>query len=198
MSSQSIRMMRAGNRVNRPAFTLVELLVVIGIIALLISILLPSLQMARRTAQRTACAAKLHQMMIAAQMHRQDHADYYPLAGVLPAADPAGLGDPYMRKYVFYVGSTSSSASAASTATPALCPITYALLSEMAGGKYLNTPGGLLNPGDYNQDTANFLDYAAEPVKAKRQSLGVYVIAYLLVFFVLAVLLKKEYWKDVH
>jgi ubiquinol-cytochrome c reductase cytochrome c1 subunit len=62
------------------------------------------------------------------------------------------------------------------------------------------TPGAM-KPEEYDRfvrDTANFLDYAAEPVKAKRQSLGVYVIAFLLVFFVLAVLLKKEYWKDVH
>jgi cytochrome c1 len=44
----------------------------------------------------------------------------------------------------------------------------------------------------------NFLDYAAEPVKATRQSMGVFVILFLLVFFAFAYLLKKEYWKDVH
>src|SRR5271166_6987858 len=60
---------------------------------------------------------------------------------------------------------------------------------------------GSLKPEEYDQfvrDIANFLDYAAEPVKAKRQSLGFYVTAFLLVFWVLAYLLKKEYWKDVH
>jgi len=60
---------------------------------------------------------------------------------------------------------------------------------------------GSLKPEEYDQfvrDIANFLDYAAEPVKAKRQSLGIYVTAFLLVFWVLAYLLKKEYWKDVH
>jgi ubiquinol-cytochrome c reductase cytochrome c1 subunit len=48
------------------------------------------------------------------------------------------------------------------------------------------------------RDLANFLDYAGEPVKAKRQSLGVFVTLFLLVGFVFAYLLKKEYWKDVH
>jgi ubiquinol-cytochrome c reductase cytochrome c1 subunit len=60
---------------------------------------------------------------------------------------------------------------------------------------------GSLKPEEYDQfvrDIANFLDYASEPIKAKRQSMGIYVIAFLAVFWVLAYLLKKEYWKDVH
>ena len=48
------------------------------------------------------------------------------------------------------------------------------------------------------RDIANFLDYAGEPIKAKRESLGVFVTLFLLVGFVFAYLLKKEYWKDVH
>jgi len=62
------------------------------------------------------------------------------------------------------------------------------------------TPGAM-KPEEYDQfvrDIANFLDYAAEPIKAKRESMGVFVMLFLLVFFVLAYLLKKEYWKDVH
>ena len=62
------------------------------------------------------------------------------------------------------------------------------------------TPGAL-KPEEYDlfvRDIANFLDYAGEPVKEKRQSLGVFVTLFLLVFFVFAYLLKKEYWKDVH
>jgi len=60
---------------------------------------------------------------------------------------------------------------------------------------------GALKPEEYDQfvrDIANFLDYAGEPVKAKRQSMGVFVILFALVFFAFAFLLKKEYWKDVH
>jgi ubiquinol-cytochrome c reductase cytochrome c1 subunit len=62
------------------------------------------------------------------------------------------------------------------------------------------TPGAL-KPEEYDQfvrDIANFLDYAGEPVKEKRQSMGIFVMLFLLVFFVFAYLLKKEYWKDVH
>jgi ubiquinol-cytochrome c reductase cytochrome c1 subunit len=62
------------------------------------------------------------------------------------------------------------------------------------------TPGSM-KPEEYDQfvrDIVNFLDYAGEPVKAKRQSMGVFVTLFLLVFFAFAYLLKKEYWKDVH
>jgi ubiquinol-cytochrome c reductase cytochrome c1 subunit len=60
---------------------------------------------------------------------------------------------------------------------------------------------GAMKPEEYDQfvrDIANFLDYAGEPVKAKRQSMGIFITLFLLVFFVFAYLLKKEYWKDVH
>jgi ubiquinol-cytochrome c reductase cytochrome c1 subunit len=69
-----------------------------------------------------------------------------------------------------------------------------------AGGVEAMTPGAL-KPEEYDQfvrDIVNFLDYAGEPVKDKRQSMGIFVTLFLLVFFVFAYLLKKEYWKDVH
>lgn len=60
---------------------------------------------------------------------------------------------------------------------------------------------GTLSPAEFDlfvTDLVNFLDYIGEPMQLKRQSLGIRVIAYLLVFFLLALALKKEYWKDVH
>ena len=60
---------------------------------------------------------------------------------------------------------------------------------------------GALSAQEYDvfvRDIANFLDYCGEPVKAKRQSLGIFVTLFLMVGFVFAYLLKKEYWKDVH
>jgi len=79
--------------------------------------------------------------------------------------------------------------------------------SDSNGGAHMVLVGvepmspGVLSPQEYDvlvRDIANFLDYAGEPIKANRQSLGVFVMLFLLVGFVLTYLLKKEYWKDVH
>jgi ubiquinol-cytochrome c reductase cytochrome c1 subunit len=48
------------------------------------------------------------------------------------------------------------------------------------------------------RDLTTFLAYMGEPIKLERQSLGRWVILFLAVFSLLAYLLKKEYWRDVH
>ena len=60
---------------------------------------------------------------------------------------------------------------------------------------------GRLSTEEYEQtiyDLVNFLAYIAEPIKAERQRIGVYVLLFIAVFYVFATLLNREYWKDVH
>ena len=60
---------------------------------------------------------------------------------------------------------------------------------------------GQMDAGEYDdfvRDTVNFLAYIAEPVRADRRNIGKWVIMYLFVFLIIAIMLKKQIWKDVH
>ncbi len=63
---------------RRKGFTLIELLVVVAIIALLISILLPSLARAREIAKRAVCASNLRSIGQAIKVYANDNQDYFP------------------------------------------------------------------------------------------------------------------------
>ena len=62
-------------------FTLIELLVVVSIIALLVSILLPSLNKARQQAQKVKCIVHVRGVGMALFMYAQDNDERYPYSG---------------------------------------------------------------------------------------------------------------------
>lgn len=63
---------------KRNAFTLIELLVVIAIIALLVSILMPSLQKAKELAKTVVCSSNLRSMTLAVNLYAEDYDDQIP------------------------------------------------------------------------------------------------------------------------
>src|SRR5688572_917971 len=63
---------------RRAAFTLVELLVVVAIVAMLIALILPAVRRAREQANGVACASNLRQLMMACLLFAQDHNGHLP------------------------------------------------------------------------------------------------------------------------
>lgn len=96
---------------RRCAFTLVELLVVIGIIALLISILMPALSRVNEQAKMVSCMSTCRTMAQAMTMHAGDHRGYMQAAGrhweAAAAGTPASMDDGLERKYTYYDDGTS-------------------------------------------------------------------------------------------
>src|SRR5437016_14045304 len=82
-------------------FTLVELLVVIGIIAVLIGILLPSLGGARDAARLVACASNARQQAMATRLFAQEHRGYMP---TVSDKDYAWQRDPTRQIWVYRSG----------------------------------------------------------------------------------------------
>jgi len=81
--------MQPGDAKQRTAFSLIELLVVVSIIALLVSMLLPALGRAREQAKKTICATNLHQYGVAIYSYAADNDGGIMSTPLVVAGDPA-------------------------------------------------------------------------------------------------------------
>src|SRR5689334_20920888 len=85
-------------------FTLVELLVVIGIIALLISVLLPALNQARKHADRVKCMSAMRQIGNGFFMYSQDNKGFWPVANHLWVDTAAGMPTGRDKRWHDFIG----------------------------------------------------------------------------------------------
>jgi len=100
---------------------------------------------------------------------------------------PAVLSDLEGVKTAVFRDDTGSSGGAAST--------------QKVFDHFETTAPGNVTPEQFDgfvRDTVNFLDYVGDPAQLERQSIGLWVVLFLLLLSAFAWMLKKEYWKDVH
>jgi general secretion pathway protein G len=159
------------------AFTLVELLVVIGIIALLISILLPALGQARENARRVACASNLHQLALATIMYLNDNHQVFPRGGafnsnaqgVIALSSPGDnySGNDLIALCTYYLGYRSMSPPYFYTGTSSYVP-------DLLGGslkvKVLQCPSAV-NPEPNNAIWYQFYPCSADGLAVKPASI---------------------------
>jgi prepilin-type processing-associated H-X9-DG protein/prepilin-type N-terminal cleavage/methylation domain-containing protein len=125
------------NHNPRKAFTLVELLVVIGIIAVLISILLPSLGRARRAADTLKCQSNLRQLGIAANMYFATYKNTFPYPTTTLSVGGLWYNalDPYLGAAAGRTGATGVAADRAYT------PIKQCVVWQQSGANARSSGG---------------------------------------------------------
>src|SRR6185437_4822608 len=98
MTDASFYRSNRSTQVKRAGFTLVEIMVVVGIIAVLIALLMPALSHVREAARRTKCTANLKDMGAAAQAFANSHGGRFPMCYRMRDTD--SLGYPYYTPFV--------------------------------------------------------------------------------------------------
>lgn len=120
--------MRATDR----GFTLIEILVVLGIIAVLSGIAFPTLSMVRASAKNTQCLANLRQLDAPLRMYSQANSDRIPIANMLPAIGLNGPEEGLPQLLKGYIDPVSE---------VWLCPADDDVESLATGTSYMYVPG---------------------------------------------------------
>ncbi len=120
--------MRATDR----GFTLIEILVVLGIIAVLSGIAFPTLSMVRASAKNTQCLANLRQLDAPLRMYSQANSDRIPIANMLPAIGLNGPEEGLPQLLKGYIDPVSA---------VWLCPADDDVESLATGTSYMYVPG---------------------------------------------------------
>jgi len=195
-------------RGNRAGFTLVELLVVIGIIAVLISLLLPSLGKARAASMNVSCMSNLRQIYLATALYMTENKNYVPVPTWM-TGDPAAEDDTkiwynaipkYLNMTPMGVGGriaaldTNASASAGILHCPALAGTvqqrrTYAMNKCLTEQNFYPNVYSWVNHPDNGPGTRNYpikMDFlsrltiaSSSPTMAHMDSVPMYIDGYL-------------------
>ena len=147
---------------NRQAFTLVELLAVIGIIAVLSALLVPVLNNAKEKARRTTCCNNLRQVSLAFHQYAEDCADALP---VLPDPNPYpnGVGAYYKQLVKGYLGLNGP---ASPTEKVFTCPSDRVLQTQIGHAFTSYTFNGFeVGPGAIPRITGQRLSRIPNPAK---------------------------------
>jgi prepilin-type processing-associated H-X9-DG protein/prepilin-type N-terminal cleavage/methylation domain-containing protein len=135
---------------RRNAFTLVELLVVIGIIALLISILLPALNRAREQARQVSCASNERQVFMAVTNYANEN------RGILPIPSTKGQTTQTPLTVCWLMSAVGVADYTQGTFWPYLAPSPYARKGVMNCPDDIDAVSTVLNNGTTNLVTRNF------------------------------------------
>ncbi len=151
------------NGASDPAFTLIELLTVIAIIAILAALLLPALSRTKDRARRTTCSSNLRQVNLAIHLYADDFADSLP---ILPNPNPYpnGIGAYYKQLVKGYVGLTGL---ASPTEKVFTCPSDRVYQTQVGHAFTSFTFNGYeVGPGGLPRITGKKLGAIKTPVKA--------------------------------
>ena len=129
---------------KRKGFTLIELLVVVAIIALLISILLPSLSRARELAKRAVCASNLRGIGQGCHIYSNDNTESFPQHYYI--ASETGTNPPFNSgvQYITRMGTTGGLSIKTQTG-----PLTSTNIGHHSRSLFLLVIGGQSTPGQF-------------------------------------------------